>query len=46
MDLFIDKLAQKFTSSDVIKGNQAAEAKEIKQLKEKIQSHHVFYLTV
>ena len=39
MDLFIDKLAQKFTSSDVIKGNQAAEAKEIKQLKEKIENY-------
>ncbi len=39
MDLFIDKLAQKFTASEVIKGNHEAEAKEIEELKEQIESY-------
>lgn len=39
MDNFIDKLAQKFTATDMIKANTAAEAKEITQLKEKIEGY-------
>ena len=39
MDLFIDKLAQKFTQSDVIKGNHEAEAKEIEELKAQIETY-------
>ncbi len=39
MDAFIDKLAQKFTASEVIKGNHEAEAKEIEQLKAQIETY-------
>ena len=39
MDLFIDKLAQKFTPDDDTKKNQAADAKEIKKLREKVENY-------
>lgn len=39
MDTFIDKLAQKFTPSEMIKANTAAEAKENKVLREKVENY-------
>ncbi len=39
MDTFIDKLAQKFTAGEVIKGNAAAEAKEIAKLREQVENY-------
>ncbi|MBP9996359.1 MAG: hypothetical protein KBT19_03685 [Lachnospiraceae bacterium] len=39
MDTFIDKLAQKFTAGEMIKGNTAAEAKEIKQLRDQVENY-------
>ena len=39
MDNFIDRIAQKFSSQEVIKANLAAEAKETKRLREKIESY-------
>ena len=39
MDNFIDKLAQKFSAQDMIRANLAAEAKETKKLREKMESY-------
>lgn len=39
MDTFIDKLAQKFSAQDMIRANLAAEAKETKKLREKMESY-------
>jgi len=39
MDMFIDKLTQKFSAQDVIKANMAAEAKENKKLREKVENY-------
>lgn len=39
MDNFIDKLAQKFSAQEVIKANLAAEAKETRRLREKMESY-------
>jgi len=39
MDIFIDKLAQKISSSEMIKANSLAEAKEINELKAKIEGY-------
>lgn len=39
MDHFIDKIAQKFSPQDVIKANLAAEAKETKRLREKVENY-------
>lgn len=39
MDLFIDKLAQKISATEMIKANSAAEAKEIEQLKTKVEGY-------
>ncbi len=39
MDLFIDKLAQKISSTDNTRGNQSANAKEIAKLKEKVENY-------
>lgn len=39
MDNFIDKIAQKFSSQDVIKANLAAEAKETKRLKDQVDNY-------
>ncbi len=39
MDLFIDKLAQKFSPNEVIKGNHDAEAKEIEDLKAQVEAY-------
>ena len=39
MDNFIDKLAQKFSAQDMIRANLAAEAKETKKLREKMENY-------
>ena len=39
MDIFIDKLAQKISASEMIKANTIAEAKEINSLKAKIEGY-------
>lgn len=39
MDTIIDKLAQKLSANDMIRANSAAEAKEIKYLREKVESY-------
>ena len=39
MDTFIDKLAQKISAQDMIRANLAAEAKETKKLREKMESY-------
>lgn len=39
MDNFIDKLAQKFSAQDMIRANLAAEAKETRKLREKMESY-------
>ena len=39
MDTFIDKLAQRFSAQDMIRANLAAEAKETKKLREKMESY-------
>ena len=39
MDTFIDKLAQKFSAQDMIRANLAAEAKETRTLREKMESY-------
>lgn len=39
MDNFIDKLAQKFTSGEVIRANQAAEERELKRLREQVSEY-------
>ncbi len=39
MDLFIDKLAQKISSTEMIKANTAAEAKETKELREQVEGY-------
>lgn len=39
MDTFIDKLAQKFTSNDMIKANVSAEAKENRKLREQVENY-------
>lgn len=39
MDTFIDKLAQKFSAQDMIRANLAAEAKETRKLREKMESY-------
>ena len=39
MDTFIDKLAQKFSAQEMIRANLAAEAKETKKLREKMESY-------
>ena len=41
MDNFIDKLAQKFSAQDMIRANLAAEAKETKKLREKMESYEI-----
>ncbi len=41
MDTFIDKLAQKFSAQDMIRANLAAEAKETKKLREKMESYEI-----
>ena len=39
MDSFMDKIAQKFSSQDVIRANSEAEAKELEMAKEKIAEY-------
>ncbi len=39
MDNFIDKLAQKFTSGEVIRANQAAEEREMRRLREQVAEY-------
>ncbi len=39
MDTFMDKLAQRFTAQEMIKANTAADAEEMKQLKERVQEY-------
>ena len=39
MDTFIDKLAQRFSAQDMIRANLAAEAKETRKLREKMESY-------
>ena len=39
MDTLIDKLAQKFSAQEMIRANLAAEAKETKKLREKMESY-------
>lgn len=39
MDLFIDKLAQKISSTEMIRANTAAEAKETIELKAKVEGY-------
>ena len=39
MDNFIDKLAQKFTSGEVIRANQAAEERELRRLREQVAEY-------
>lgn len=39
MDIFIDKLAQKITGSEIINANTTAEAKELEMLKTKVEGY-------
>ena len=39
MDTFIDKLAQRFSAQDMIRANLAAEAKETRKLREKMENY-------
>ena len=39
MDMFIDKLAQKFTAQEIIKANTTAEAEELKNLREQVEQY-------
>ena len=39
MDMFMDKLAQKFTAQEMIKANAAAEAEELSRLREQVQEY-------
>lgn len=39
MDTFMDKLAQKLTAQEMIKANSAADAEEMKQLKEQVNEY-------
>ena len=41
MDTFMDKLAQKLTAQEIIRGNLAADAEEMDTLKEQVKDYEI-----